>query len=373
MLVAIVMLRDEADILPTWLRHITALCDQVFAVDHLSDDGSSEILHRFAEAGLPIRSWRMQDPGYWQSAVTTELARYAFQSGAEWVLPFDVDEFLAVESKAHLRAILQNHPDPLGLWRWHHVVPSAERIESGDIDWAKPQFLANSVYAPNDAGKVVLHKSVFQKLPGFRLGSGNHLLHGAAFAKALHGDAMGTLWHCPVRSRDQITRKLRRDLASHMNAQTAALPELGAVLKLKTLLLQQISEGSSGTEMMQRMGLGYGELGVRCLDDPEILAKAITISPKLPMRDFDPIPTDSTKVRNPATERGTIHRTVYTLARARLRDSFMEIIPAGRSARFLHRLELGLGKWFTPGFRLARFLATRFVRLRLNMPARNKT
>lgn len=372
MLVAIVMLRDEADILPTWLRHITALCDQVFAVDHLSDDASSEILHRFTEAGLPIRSWRMQDPGYWQSAVTTELARYAFQSGAEWVLPFDVDEFLAVESKAHLRVILEKHPDPLGFWRWHHVVPSAECIEAGSMDWGAPQFLANPNHAPNDAGKVVLHKSVSQKLPGFRLGTGNHLLHGAAFAKALRGDAMGTLWHCPVRSREQITRKLRRDLASHLNAQTAALPELGSALALKTQLLQQISERSNSTEMMQRMGLGYGELGIRCMDDPEILTKSITLAPKLPMRECDSIAADATRLRNPATETGTVLRTKHALAWARLRDDSMEIIPAGRFARFLHGLELGLGKWFTPGFRLARFLATRFVRWRLNMPAHRR-
>jgi hypothetical protein len=118
------MLRDETDILPAWLRHMTAICDQIFAVDHLSRDDSSEILQHFAKAGLPVRTWTMSDPGHWQSDVSTELARFAFREGADWVLPFDVDEFLDVESKEDLEKLLQSQKDPLAFWRWRHLTPS---------------------------------------------------------------------------------------------------------------------------------------------------------------------------------------------------------------------------------------------------------
>jgi hypothetical protein len=372
LLIVIAMLRDESDILSAWLRHMIAICDQVLVVDHLSNDGSSEILRGFADAGLPIRYWRMEEPGYWQSAVTTELARYAFNSGAEWVLPFDVDEFLDVESKAHLQAILRNHEQPLGFWRWRHVTPTAEVIESGGIDWNTPQLLGNPTYAPGNGGKVVLHKSLFHSLPGFRLGSGNHLLHGTAFAKALRGDAMGTLWHLPVRSRDQITRKLRRDLASHLNTKTAALPELEGAANLKSQLLQRFSDAANSKEMMQRMGLGYGEMGIRCLDDTELLANAVAISPRLPMIDQGPLrATESGTLGKRVPELGNA-RTKHALVRARLSTGTVEITPESRWELFLHNLENGLSRWFTPGLRLARFLATSYVRSRLDMPARAK-
>ncbi len=370
MIVSIAMLRDEADILATWLRHMTSICDQVLIVDHLSNDGSSEILSGFAGAGLPIRHWRMEEPGYWQSTVTTELARYAFNSGAEWVLPFDVDEFLDVGSKAHLWAILRNHAQPLSFWRWRHATPTAESIESGKIDWNTLQLLANPTYAPGNGGKVVLHKSLFHSLPGFRLGSGNHLLHGTAFAKALRGDALGTLWHIPVRSRDQITRKLRRDLASHLNMKTTALPELEGAAHLKAQLLQRFSDGANGTEMMQRMGLGYGEMGIRCFEDPELLVKAVAISPKLPMIDQDPLPATKLAILGRRVRELENDRTKYALTRARLSTETVEITPETRWKLFLHYLENGLSKWFTPGLRLARFFATSYVRWRLDMPKR---
>lgn len=366
------MLRDEADILPVWLRHMAALCDQIFVVDHLSNDGSSEILKHFAEAGLPIRSWRMDDPGYWQSAVTTELARWAFQSGAEWVLPFDVDEFLDIESKEQLRASLAQQKEPLGFWRWRHAVPSEESLATGSFDWTSPRLLANLNPAPANGGKIVIHRTVYHKLPGFRLGSGNHLLHGVPFAKAIRGNAQGTLWHLPVRSREQILRKLRRDLASHSNARATALPELGGAALLKAQLLERISKSADDLEVLQRMGLGYGELGARCFDDPGLLMRAVRVSPRLVMAHPPSLPMDEQSPIRGICSLNNHGSTTHVLAKAHLSDKVVEIIPEGAWARFLLGLENSLSKFFTPGLRLARFVATKFVVWRLDMPARTK-
>ena len=366
------MLRDEADILPVWLRHMTALCDQIFAVDHLSNDGSSETLNRFIEAGLPIRSWRMDEPGYWQSAVTTELARFAFQSCAEWVLPLDVDEFLDIESKENLRALLGQQMEPLAFWRWRHAVPSEESLATGNIDWSSPQLLANPNPAPGNGGKVVLHRSVYHKLPGFRLGSGNHLLHGAPFAKAIRGDALGTLWHLPVRSRKQILRKLHRDLASHTNAQSTTLPELGGVALLKAQLLERISHSADDFALLQRMGIGYGELGMRCFDDSELLVRAVRVCPSFVMAEIPSLSFDQALPAQGMPSLPSYDSTTHVLTKARLSAKMVEITPEGTWARFLLGLENSLLKFFTPGLRLARFLATRFVAWRLDMPVRTK-
>jgi hypothetical protein len=312
----------------------------------------------------------MEEPGYWQSAVTTELARYAFQSGAEWVLPFDADEFLDVEGKEHLQYILNKHRDPLGFWRWRHVVPTAGVIEFGSMDWSAPKLIANPTHAPGNGGKVVLHKTVYQKLPNFRLGSGNHLLHGAPFAKGLRGNELGTLWHLPVRSYSQITQKLRRDIASHSDGKSDALPELQGAALLKKNLLNRITNESNRIEVIQRMGLGYGEIGIRCFDDNSLLTKAIELSPRLPLN-VSFVATYIQNVNEPhISSFATQTHTKYSLARAKLLADTVDIQSATAANRILHSVELILVKFFTPGLRLARFLMTRFVTIRLKIPVR---
>jgi hypothetical protein len=120
--------------------------------------------------------------------------------------------------------------------------------------------------------------------------------------------------------------------------------------------------------MIQRMGLGYSEMGIRCLDDPELLTKAVTVSPKLVMADLPVIPAP-----RPANGKGIELRTHgnhtdHSLAQARLLDKTVEITAEGGWAHFLYGLENSLVKFCTPGLRLARFLATRFVMWRLNIP-----
>lgn len=366
------MLRNEADILPTWLHHMAALCDRIFVVDHLSTDGSSEILHGFASAGMPIRVWRMEEPGYWQSAVTTELARHAFQSGADWILPFDVDEFLEIESKEALQGALDRQKNPLGFWRWRHAVPVRQSLTTGKIDWPSPELLANPDFAPANGGKIVLHRAVSQRLPAFRLGSGNHLLHGLPFAKAIRGEAMGALWHLPVRSRGQIIRKLRRDVASHANSRAASLPELEGAGRLKQQLLDRIENDADDMKVLQRVGLGYGEIGIRCLDDPDLLARAVSVSPKFVMAHISELPSHYAVNYDDEATTNSQAKTDLALAKARLLNESVAIKSENFWPYFLFHLENILGRYFTPGLRLARFISTQFVAWRLNMRVGSK-
>ena len=43
-LAVIAMVRNEADILPAFLSHLRVLFDRIFVIDHMSTDGSREIL-----------------------------------------------------------------------------------------------------------------------------------------------------------------------------------------------------------------------------------------------------------------------------------------------------------------------------------------
>jgi len=92
-LVQTLVVRDEADIVGEQIAyHLNAGVDFVIASDHLSEDGTTEILEQYARDGQ-LRLIRVQGEmrdGPWR----THMARLAAtEHGADWVINTDADEF----------------------------------------------------------------------------------------------------------------------------------------------------------------------------------------------------------------------------------------------------------------------------------------
>lgn len=82
------MVRDEADIIAVTVNHMLEQVDHVIVADNGSVDGTREIL-----AELDVEVIDDPEPGYWQSLKMTKLAGLAADRGADWVVPFDADEW----------------------------------------------------------------------------------------------------------------------------------------------------------------------------------------------------------------------------------------------------------------------------------------
>src|SRR3954452_21358048 len=91
------MIRNEADICSLFLNRAVALFDKILIVDHQSTDGTREVLEKFASRTGKLELFELRYKGYFQSEISTCLARHAFQSGADWVFFLDADEVLDVE------------------------------------------------------------------------------------------------------------------------------------------------------------------------------------------------------------------------------------------------------------------------------------
>ena len=90
--VGLYLLRNEADIIETNLRHhFASVIDEAIVIDNGSTDGTIELVSELAE-DLPIRLASEVGPMY-QSDRVTRMARLAVMQGADWVLPIDADEF----------------------------------------------------------------------------------------------------------------------------------------------------------------------------------------------------------------------------------------------------------------------------------------
>lgn len=100
--VGISIVKDEADIIATTMRHMVTQVDHLLVYDNMSTDGTREILDGLADEfndPIPLgRKLRMcvftdAEPAYYQSRKMTALAHEAHEMfAADWIVPFDADE-----------------------------------------------------------------------------------------------------------------------------------------------------------------------------------------------------------------------------------------------------------------------------------------
>lgn len=88
--IAVTMVKNEEDIVGPIVEHMITQVDHVIVADNLSTDNTRAILSDFGSA---ITILEDNDPAYEQSRKMSTLAQQALLLGAEWVVPFDADEY----------------------------------------------------------------------------------------------------------------------------------------------------------------------------------------------------------------------------------------------------------------------------------------
>lgn len=204
-LAVISMIRDEADIIGLFLRHLAALFDLVYLLDQRSSDGTSDVI-RQASAGRPGWShWHMDFSGRHQKEVTTLFMARAFEAGADAVFFLDCDEFVEVGSRVELEAIAarMSAQAALGVWQWKACVPlRLGRWPVGPRD--KFWLAGSSMPVP----KIAVPRTAYQTTPGLHITQGSHEARDGAGNIIAGGLPIGSLIHIPVRSRQQFLQKV---------------------------------------------------------------------------------------------------------------------------------------------------------------------
>lgn len=87
---AVMMVRDDADVVGATIDHLLTQVDHVYVADNRSVDGTTDIVRAYGEDTVSVT--RDEVVAYEQSEKTTRLAFWAAEEGHEWVVPCDADE-----------------------------------------------------------------------------------------------------------------------------------------------------------------------------------------------------------------------------------------------------------------------------------------
>ena len=199
------LVRDEGDILREHLAfHRAQGVDRFLVMDHHSVDDTADILRDYERAGI-AEVFRQDDPGYYQGRWVTWMARRAASKwGADWVINGDADEFWW-PLKGNLKTALRTVP------RRYSVV-EVPRFDFAPSARSVGRFYKAMVWRDTESVNVLgvrLRAKVCHRgHPMVEVDQGNH---DARFpgSKCLEGTAPLEILHFPMRSLEQIERKIR--------------------------------------------------------------------------------------------------------------------------------------------------------------------
>ena len=134
--VGLSMVRNESDVIETFIRHNLTLLDELHIVDHNSSDNTREILTLLKQEGLPIHIYHFNN-----------------DADIDYIFPLDADEFIYCPSREKLNTFLTLIPqDRVGMYTWRGYLPHSTEYDPDFIshftDQRKEEILTPKVIIP---------------------------------------------------------------------------------------------------------------------------------------------------------------------------------------------------------------------------------
>ncbi|SFT57250.1 Glycosyl transferase family 2 [Selenomonas sp. GACV-9] len=167
------MVKNEADLIESFVRHSLTFADVIILADHSSSDKTMEILKCLQQEGLPVVVRSLYQVELAHQEVMNALLQEAIDDyGADIILPMDADEFLVnTENQLSCREILQQLDTKL-LYKleWRSYEPLKQHEDEDKFTLLRPCQRSHD-FAP---GQKTIVGAEMAKRPGFRLVQGCH-------------------------------------------------------------------------------------------------------------------------------------------------------------------------------------------------------
>ncbi len=202
------MVRNEADIISSFMRQAVELFDNFVFVDVLSTDGTAEFLDDAAKRNENISVYRCRTKEKYQATMMNALARDAVRAGADWVFFLDADEFLLVEGRAQLETRLTEFGGEVMSLPWINLVPSVYG-DFASFDTEQKFYWSGRT---SSFCKVAVSALYFHSFPDAYVDEGNHTVRRYKDGPIAPEHFGIPLLHVPLRSQDRLKYKLTNSL-----------------------------------------------------------------------------------------------------------------------------------------------------------------
>ena len=204
-LVMTLLARDEEDVIESHIDfHLSRGVDHIYAMDNLSQDGTTDILRSYERAGL-LTYLHQGGEDHSQGVWVTDMARRAYlEQGADWVINSDADEFWWPQD-GDLKTVLAAIPTGVQALR-------VERTNFIPVRGAEGRHFAAAMTirhrrSLNTLGQPLPPKVCHRGLADVIVEQGNH--HASRPGAALEiTPAPITILHYPVRTYAQFSHKI---------------------------------------------------------------------------------------------------------------------------------------------------------------------
>ena len=208
LLIGVSMVKNESDIIESFIRYNSHFLDHLFVIDNDSTDATPEILRRLADEWPGLKWKKDNSPGHQQERVVTMAIReLRAWMKFDFAFPLDADEFILCPDRSKLERELGTIPArSLGLIPWKTYVPTPTD------DWSVIDPLRRIVNRrdrePKQHFKLAVPFDVASDTD-FYLDAGNHTA-SIAGGKAVPQKNLEniSLAHFPLRSTEQMSSKV---------------------------------------------------------------------------------------------------------------------------------------------------------------------
>lgn len=213
------MVRNEVDIIRTnVLHHLSLGVDRMLIVDNGSSDGTDRVLKELSKQDPRVR-WSRDEGPYLQSVIITGLAREAFRSGADWVVPVDADEFWCSPRSSFRRVLGESEAGSLGARIINFVQRRSQRRSTPGALAHMTRRVASPLGPPDKAQGLVESerigfvekayppKWISRPSEEIEIEKGNHRIFGINGPQEETDEIL--CLHAPLRSRETLEARVR--------------------------------------------------------------------------------------------------------------------------------------------------------------------
>ena len=154
-LVGLSMVRNESDVIETFIRHNLTLLNELHVVDHNSSDNTREILTLLKQEGLPIHIYHYNELEFAPERVLNHMMQHILNNDADidYIFPLDADELIYCPSREILHYFLSLIPqERVGMYTWRGYLPNSTEYDPDFIchfiDQRKEEILTPKVIIP---------------------------------------------------------------------------------------------------------------------------------------------------------------------------------------------------------------------------------